>query len=307
MDKVSDSFRKLKRTIRGWGILQWVACGVSIVCVVIMAVFVIQLFQAKDNYEVLYPQNAAMISSLQSELSVYQNTDNDMNSDALEKVAKTAYAQGARVASLQNAFWDCYTNSKLSGTSVEDAYRENIMSLSKFFEESTGAGLDCWFQPDLTITNISKRISWTFVSDLRSTDDQFDVLWLCKDTQGALVAYATGVFDAETELFSDITYNTTTYGHTNYQSEVESYDQDPADDGTYIPVDNIDIPTGYHATINSDGSVVIVDDEGNLYDAEAVGNPATEYWSGEFKNDFGEDFQDAINKRVEAMTQQNGQ
>lgn len=307
MDRVSDFFRKLKRTIRGWGILQWAAFGVSIVCVVIMAALVIQLFQMKNNYETVYPQNAATIASLQSELAIYQNPDDDVDPDTLEKVAKSAYAQGSRVAALQNAFWDCYTNSKLSGTSVEDAYRENIMSLSKFFDESTGAGLDCWFQPDLTITNVSKRIAWTFVSDLRSTDDQFDVLWLCKDTQGALVAYATGVFDAETELFSDITYNTTTYGHTNYQSEVESYDKDPADDGTYIPVDNVDIPAGYTTVINPDGSVSIVDADGNAYDPEAVGDPATEVWSGEFKNDFGEDFQDAINKRVEAMTQQNGQ
>ena len=299
MDKISDFFRHVKHMFRNWGIFQWVSFGICMICLVIVGIFTANLFSSRSAYESAYADNAAQIALLKSELSSYENAPT-VDPDVVAKTSKSAYAKGSKVASLQNSFWQCYTTSTLSGQTISEALTENIVALSEYFDETTAAGTDIWFQPDMTITNLTDRLGWFFVSDIKSSADEFDVLWLCRDSNGYLVAYATGVFHTDTELFSDIHYGSTSYGRREFTSYVDDPYTDPENDGTYMAVDNVDIPAGYQAVIRPDGSVDIVDSEGNSYSAEEGGEDYSE-WQGGFHSDFSQEWDAAVTGRANAF------
>ena len=287
MNKVSSAVERVKDVFQGWHILQWVCMGVWILAVIIIGIMSMKVSSARDQFEVEYAQNAATISSLRTELESFDNAKQN-DADEIKVTAKSAYTAGVKVANGQNRLLVDWASDDMTALSTHKG------ELRQYFDETCGIGAAAWFYPG-TVEQ-ANLIKWTFVTSLESTAQQFDVLWLLQDSKG-LVAYATGVYHTNTELFSDIVIKNTSYGaaYVGTFDENDSYGDIPNEAGYSTVTAPVDIPAGvtYDATTgqfyNADGSV---------YQSDIENDDTAQVWAGEFQDEFADDFADAVSRRA---------
>ena len=289
-DRMSDSVQNARTSTALIGPLQWLAIIVCVLGVALCVGSLLNMTREQDNYVLMYESNVSEISRLNAELTNYQNASVP-TAEELHVSVVSAYEKGARVAFLQNAYFD------IDASSQEAAWRENLVALAAYFDENTIRGQEQWFRP----TNLYAytELMWQFASDVSSAAEVFPVVWLCYDENDRLVAYALGQYHSDTELFSNVEVVVTSYGRASYVVQTDEGFIDPSSDDSYVEYNPIEIPDGYHLEVNEDGSTTIVEDNGNVYQDDVV----TDIIDG---GQFAEDFQEAINDRVESLEPRGG-
>lgn len=297
-DRVADSVQNARTNTAGIGFVQWVAIVVCILCVAVIVGSIVSMMNAQTEYTSFYETNMSEISRLNAELTNYENAE-VQTPEQLEASVVSAYENGARVAYLQNTYFDISVATQL------DAWRENMTALAVYFDENTTRGQEPWFSPDMR-ANYTK-LTWQFVSDVTSAAESFPVVWLCRNENDRLVAFALGQYHADIDKFSDITVTITSFGADNYMETIDLSETDPTGEQPYEEYNPVDVPDGYHLEVNEDGTTSIVDESGQVYDGDSqvegviIGPDSFTDDSG---SEFAEDFQDAVNGRIEAF--QNG-
>lgn len=122
--------------------------------------------------------------------------------DVLEK----ATALGTKIADYQNAYVS------LNPTTDADGFQANVEAMDACLGGDDKNARVPWYA--------SGGISgtWSFVSDASFRKDKAHVLWLCRSNSGDLLSYATGIYNAEENCFTDVSYQMSMIASRNMES-----------------------------------------------------------------------------------------
>ena len=172
---------------------------VSICFVVGIVMSVLQVLHSKQ-YETSYSSNNQMIESLTKELSMIKEIK-ETEELAITKLSSAASA-GNKVAELQNKY------KSLNAVTNEEAFVANVNEIGAYLSDNDKNKRVEWYSPML----YSVSYDWVFNTTYSFTETSIPVLWTCYDSDDRLLAYTTGVYNANTGLFSDVNYRMTTLG-----------------------------------------------------------------------------------------------
>ena len=141
-DRVADSVQNARTNTAGIGSVQWVAIVACILCIAVIVGSIVSMMNAQTEYTSFYETNMSEISRLNAELTNYENAE-VQTPEQLEASVVSAYENGARVAYLQNTYFDISVATQL------DAWRENMMAFAVYFDEHTRRARAQWCSPDM--------------------------------------------------------------------------------------------------------------------------------------------------------------
>ena len=192
-----------------WGI----ACG--ILGAVLIGVFLAGngRLQALSRAE---EKNQAEIARLTSDIQQakespdYVNPEDILPEKEKEEVSATAKELGEKAAQCQNAYFGMDASS--------EGFDANVAAMDACLGEGAKDSRVPWYTGSIPGT-------WKFVSDGWFKGPDKNVLWLCQNPDdNRLVAYATGVYNKETGLFTEISYTLSLIGSRSVESSGESPD-----------------------------------------------------------------------------------
>lgn len=171
----------------------------TVICVLLIgasALVINNMQSSSSKFADEYAANEVTIADLNKEYKEVSDGKNNMSAETVEKTLKSASDRGNNVAYLQNNY------RSLDVTVDQDAYVANAEALDPFFGDNDKNSRVEWYRvPDFSY-------KWTFKSNYDFSEDKIDVLWVCEHTleenKTELLAYVTGVYDANTNTFSDI-------------------------------------------------------------------------------------------------------
>ena len=183
---------------------------VIVLCVIIIVIQAFSVSSVRNDWEIKTTENNSRIAELNMTISKLENSSKTMSDlDNLKVMLSKAVEAGNKVVTYQSDYWTI-------GTDNSDALLNNANLLDDYFVfESINARVP-WFQPVSAINGSVPNLKWTFVTGLDFTDTTVNVLWLCKDSKGHVVAYTTGVYEGYENKFSNVKWTVTTYGMSNY-------------------------------------------------------------------------------------------
>lgn len=159
----------------------------------------------KNTNEKLTEYNSQIVD-LEKQAKSLANTDTTTKED-VEVSLKSCSELGTKIAECQNF----YNTSDADASSDESrqAIKENAAKMKALFDK-------CEDKANVWYTNYSSE--WVFNSTYSFTDTTIPVLWTClsksddETTDGSLLAYATGIYNNDTKMFSDIEVHVTRLG-----------------------------------------------------------------------------------------------
>lgn len=283
MNKIRDKISNIIFSIKQWRLSEWIACGICVFSIAGVVICVNGFLAAKADYEQLYPDNQAKIKALETELAAFDNIT-PPTVEEIEAITVSAYEKGLSVAQLQNEYQSMIRmDTTLTASAKADMKVQLKQELMEYFDPDSAAGYDEWFILPDNLTSGSTP-QWTFVTDIESTSNEFQVIWLMTEkadddlTLGKIVAYTTADFivedktKPETGRFYNVKTVATDYGISKYTSE-PSEGADAPDD-TYIKAENPEL--------SSDATVEDIITEDSLASgfSESVANRGANFANG---------------------------
>ena len=196
-----------------WAVL----CGVLAVSIV----GVLFIGNAKvSDLRITHSKNQSEISQLEADLAEMKEKLDyvpqvKLDDEEQEQVSHSAAELGDAVAGYQNAY------AALSASGDRDAFQANVDALDICFTDTSKSARVPWYSG-------GRPGTWEFVTDGQFKGVNKEVLWLCKSPEdGALLAYATGVYDSEANLFMDVNFQMSILG--NSEIEPTGSGSDPID------------------------------------------------------------------------------
>ena len=194
-----------------------VALGIS--GIVVVAALAIGFFRT-NSYESEHASFASQYDSLQKEYDAIQ--DKSVTVEEAVVILNSAKDSGVAVADIQNAMTVDY---KLVGTDDEQVYIDEAESLTEYLSYATAQKI--WY-----LSTYLDDYSWEFNTMYSFTSSTIPVLWTCYGTipsdnayesdTTALLAYATGTYVVEDNIFKDVSLHTTGLGSANRFAPVSS-------------------------------------------------------------------------------------
>lgn len=177
--------------------------AVSVICVIIFIACVvsagISTSDTEETIATLEQQKADLAYQLEQVGKVEPVTEVQV-----KEAVRSAAVAGGTVAELQNTY------STLPSGSMREQRAENTEKLSQFFSESDINAQTEWYG---IAYSSGEGLTWSFESNYAFDADEVEVLWLLKDKDGRLYAYATAVYNAGDEKFHDVVWNRTMLGN----------------------------------------------------------------------------------------------
>lgn len=196
-----------------------------------------RLIISNNNYNKVYAENVKKIGELNDKLTTLSRKE-VKDTDEVRGELSSAREVGEKLEDLQNIILrDIDVGSEAGRKKLEEVLEE----YKPYFEDDSLWGRTSWFkiganqQPEYQ----GLDYEWEFKSTYAYSGDKIDVLWLCKDNTGDLLAIVTGVYDAKTKRISKLKIDNTTKG-----IGVSGIDNNEAEDGLITPdYNNEDDPT----------------------------------------------------------------
>lgn len=284
MSRFSDVLSNVKTTLSQFSLFHVVPIVAGVICLVVVGFSAYGFLSAQDTYNSSYSNNVSSISKLEADLAFYE-AGVDVDVEAVQASVSSAFELGSKVAQLQEMFWSIDIETQ------EDAYIDNIIRLMECFTVETGRGSDCWFMYSEGNAE-EKGLNWQFLSDIKSAEESFPVVWVCKDSSQKIICLVDGMYDSEENVFYDVHVSNTQYGANTYMEYLNAYDTDSREsDGTIIVDNESDLPEGTHYEVGEDGELTIVDSNGNEVEG-SVFNPSQD-------EAFADAFEQAVNDRAD--------
>lgn len=154
------------------------------------------------------------IKQLNADLSAL-NKDAE-NEDTVEEVhvkLNSALDVGRDVASLQTKY------NTLNVLDNEAEMKDVAKSIGLYMEDKSNQ------VPWYPVKSDEIAYSWVFHTTYSFSDTTVPVLWTCRSNNGDLLAYATGTYEVEDNMFSDLEYHITSMGMSHVKtSDDDNYD-----------------------------------------------------------------------------------
>ena len=211
---------------------------ILIVVFIIGSIFsIVRLIISSNNYNKAYAKNVEEIGTLNDKLTTLSRKE-VKDTDEVRGELSSAREVGKKLEDLQNVtLRDIDVGSEAGRKKLEEVLEE----YKPYFEDDSLWGRISWFkiganqQPEYQ----GLDYEWGFKSTYAYSGDKIDVLWLCKDDTGDLLAIVTGVYDAKTKRISNLKIDNTTKG-----IGVSGIDNNEVEDGLITPdYENEDDPT----------------------------------------------------------------
>lgn len=182
--------------------------------VIVGIVFFVIMSIVMSNFKTTYAENNVLIGDLTEQLTALNQSAENVDTDEVSSTKLASCADlGTKVAELQTAY------QRLDIIADESGWMDNVYALDACFAENDKNARVPWFS---VLTEYNVIWKWEFQSTYSFASKTIDVVWLCRDANnGDLLAYATGVYDIESALFSNVKYNFTSIGMSYQHSSVD--------------------------------------------------------------------------------------
>lgn len=156
------------------------------------------------------------IASLNGRLNDLQNANSGTTVKEIQQNLNSATTLGNKVTELQNTWNKALTAEDTKAfeesgrQSADKLNATRISNLKLLFVESDTRGATNWY-PKIDGTKSSKA-SWKFITTTSFSSVKQNVMWQCVGENGELYAYVTAVYNADKDLFEDVSVNITSFG-----------------------------------------------------------------------------------------------
>jgi hypothetical protein len=190
-----------------------IACSVAAVSVLSMIGFG---YFSSQSYTSKSSEFDTEIASLNGRLNELQNATSGTSVKEIQQNMNSATNLGNKVTELQNT-WNKPLGSEdykaveaSGGQSVDALNTTRISNLKLLFASGDTQGATNWY-PKIEGTKSSKA-SWKFITTTSFSSVKQNVMWQCVGENGELYAYVTAVYNADKDLFEDVSVNITSFG-----------------------------------------------------------------------------------------------
>lgn len=156
------------------------------------------------------------IASLNGRLNDLQNANNGTTVKEIQQNLNSATNLGNKVTELQNTWNKALTTEDTKAfeesgrQSVDKLNATRVSNLKLLFVEGDTRGSTNWY-PKIDGTKSSKS-TWKFITTTSFSSVKQNVMWQCVGENGELYAYVTAVYNADKDLFEDVSVNITSFG-----------------------------------------------------------------------------------------------
>lgn len=156
------------------------------------------------------------IASLNGRLNDLQNANNGTTVKEIQQNLNSATNLGNKVTELQNTWNKALTTEDTKAfeesgrQSVDKLNATRVSNLKLLFVEGDTRGSTNWY-PKIDGTKSSKS-TWKFITTTSFSSVKQNVMWQCVGENGELYAYTTAVYNADKDLFEDVSVNITSFG-----------------------------------------------------------------------------------------------
>lgn len=181
------------------GVWRGITCGAMMA---VMLGFLVPTMLGGSSFDSQYADNQKSITQLQEQIKDLEN-QTSADASSINKGLYSASEAGRAVAELQTKY------QSIDATVTPDDITANAQALSEYFDDDSQSGRQPWF----TVSKGDAKAVWEFESTYSFQNETIPVIWLCHiDGSDELVAYATANYNAESNTFSDVVYETTSLG-----------------------------------------------------------------------------------------------
>lgn len=162
--------------------------------------------QLEQEYAILMDQAKETQEPDDTSSDVTTSEVPDDSSEVQERtsnVISAAFKAGTKIATCQNDYTSLQLAAK-GGRSDEDRLNEISGDISELFDEDSRVWRVPWF--------VAEGCAWEFTTTYAIHEEQFPVLWVCRNENDALMACAVGVYDVEVGVFTDVDVQVTQAG-----------------------------------------------------------------------------------------------
>lgn len=167
------------------------------------------------DLKITQTKNQAKIAEMESDIAELKERleyvpQVKLDAEEQEQVNHSAAELGNAVAGYQNAY------AALSASGDRDAFQANVDALDICFTDASKSARVPWYSG-------SRPGTWTFVTDGQFKGANKEVLWLCQSPDdGALLAYATALYDSSANLFGEVSFQMSMLGNSTTEASGEA-------------------------------------------------------------------------------------
>lgn len=190
-----------------------ITCSIAAVSVLLLIGFG---YFSSQSYSNKSSEFDTEIASLNGRLNDLQNANNGATVKEIQQNLNSATTLGNKVTELQNTWNKALTAEDTKAfeesgrQSVDKLNATRISNLKLLFVETDTKGATNWY-PKIDGTKSSKA-SWKFITTTSFSSVKQNVMWQCVGEDGQLYAYVTAVYNADKDLFEDVSVNITSFG-----------------------------------------------------------------------------------------------
>lgn len=206
-------------------------------------------YTSSRSYQAQMREKQNELATLQGDLDAAKAEAefNTVSQEEMEQMAHSAKATGEAVATLENQYMSLMQQ-KVTNAEEESAQREQLLAMSDQFDGYFGENTDmrtAWYNWN---AEAAKGVSWEFCTNYTFTADTMNVLWKCMNESGQMLAYATAVYQAETDTFTDAVVHVTAIGaqYAPYTEGEEDLSVDQDLSTIWDTMDQISLPDDFN-------------------------------------------------------------
>lgn len=170
-------------------------------------------YSTYDSYrsEVKSKSNELAVLSGDLDALKVKAESNTLSQEKMKETAHSAKNAGEAVATLENSYMT-KVQQKPKTEEEENAQRADLLKMSDQFDEYFGKNTSmrtAWYTWD---SEQVETVTWNFCTNYTFTEDFMNVLWKCVDSSNQILAYATAIYEAETDTFANPEVHVTVVG-----------------------------------------------------------------------------------------------
>lgn len=168
---------------------------IILVSVIAIVYFAMSCIKSQSAFDAAHNANATQIAALQTALD-NAKTEEHIDEQSMALSFSNASEAGKAVADLQNKY------ATTDSVADPDGFTAIADTLDTYFANNSKDARVPW-----GVTGTQFR--WEFMSGYDYTESKIDVLWLGYDDENNIVEYVTGVYDSDSNQFSNVTFGGT--------------------------------------------------------------------------------------------------
>lgn len=199
--------------------IDWLTIGVVVVALIVSLVCLVGSGSGDEASMVKLAEQQTEIVQLKAKLdALSDDSAAQVSPEDAAAMLKSASAAGTALAALQTEYQTCMIWQDGDTLTVEEKLSKQAESIGNYLSADSQGCRVPWFTQSNVGGASRSRFTWRFMTNYSFTQDTVECLWLCVDSGERLVAFATGMYTASQNKFSDIHWYATQYGNETYRA-----------------------------------------------------------------------------------------